>query len=44
MPPSPAVLEVEQDSWHCSPAALPSPRNGYLLLYEMAVGEAEIHL
>ena len=44
MPPSPAVLEVEQDSWHCSPAALPSPRDGDLLLYEMAVREAQIHL
>ena len=43
-PPSPAVLEVEQDPWHCSPAARPSPRNGYLLLYEMAVREAQINL
>jgi len=43
MPPSPAVLEVEQDSWHCSPAARPSPRDGDLLLYEMAVREAQIH-
>ena len=44
MPPSPAVLEVEQDPRHCSPAPLPSPRDGDLLLYEMAVREAKIHL
>jgi hypothetical protein len=43
-PPSPAVLEVEQDPWHCSPTALPSPRDGHLLLLEMAVREAHIHL
>jgi len=43
-PPSPAVLEVEQDPWHCSPAALPSPGDGHLLLYEMTVRKAQIHL
>ena len=43
-PPSPVVQEVEQDPWRCSPATLPSPRDGHLLLYEMAVREAQIHL
>jgi hypothetical protein len=43
-PPSPAVLEVKQYPWHFSPAALPSPRDGHLLLYEMAVREAQIDL
>jgi len=42
--PSSAVLEVEQDPWYCSPSAPPSPRDGHLLLYEMAVREAQIHL
>jgi len=40
----PRSVEVEQDLWHCLPAALPSPRDGYLLLYEMAVRKAKIHL
>jgi hypothetical protein len=40
----PVVLEVEQDPWYCSPAARPSPRDGYLLLLEVAVREAQIHL
>ena len=43
-PPSSAVQEVEQDPWRCSPSTLPSPRDGHLLLLEMAVREAQIHL
>jgi hypothetical protein len=43
-PPFRVVLEVEQDPWYCSPSALPSSRDENLLLLEMTVREAQIHL